>query len=339
MLMKHPHIELDYAFTIRHAELDDIELFYQLVKVLDAEFYGQTTTTKETLLTEWQEPGFDIARDTRLVFAPSGALIGFSILRENKEMPVRPYTWSYVHPDWRRLGVGTALIEWAQARAKENLLILPEDARLVLTTSVYETNYSGKELLETFGFTSNRTSVNFLIEMGNTPQQPTLPDGIRIITYHEFGDLRAVYRVLRDAFRDHRGFIDIDFEVAYTNFEHYIKNDQNLDFSVWFLAMDGDKLVGISLCAPTSWDDPHKGWVDELGVLREYRNRGIAKALLHHTFGEFYRRGFKKVGLNADGSNLTGAVQLYQSVGMRMFRTWHAYEKELRGGVEYSNQG
>lgn len=339
MLMKHPHIELDYAFTIRHAELDDIDIFYQLVKVLDAEFYGQTTTTRETLLTEWQEPGFDIATDSRLVFAPSGALIGFSILHENKELPVRPYTWSYVHPDWRRLGVGTALIEWAQVRAKENLLILPEDARLVLTTSVYDTDHSGKELLDIFGFTTNRTSVNFLIEMDAPPQQPTLPDGIRILTNQEFNNLREVYRVYREAFRDHRGFVETDFDEGFARYEHFIKNDPHLDFNLWFLAMDGDKLVGFSLCTPNSWDDPHKGWVDEFGVLREYRNRGIAKALLYHSFGEFYRRGVHKVGLNADGSNLTGAVNLYQSVGMHIFRTWHAYEKELRAGVEYSNQG
>lgn len=339
MLPKHPHIELDYAFTIRHAELDDIDIFYQLVKTCDNEFYGYTSTTREELLAEWQAPEFDIARDTRLIFAPNGTLIGFSILFQNKEMPVRPYLWSYVHPEWRRLGVGTAIIEWAQARSKENIPLIPEDARMTLTTGVYSDNQSAKDLLETLGFTTSRGSVNMIIELDTPPQKPTFPDNIRIITYPEFNDLREVYRVFREAFRDHRGFIETDFDKAFANYQHYVANDPKVTQDTWYLAMDGDNLIGFSLCAMSAWDDPHKGWVDDFGVLREYRKRGIGKALLQHSFYDLYARGLRKVGLNADASNLTGAVRLYENAGMRVFRRWHAYEKVLRDGKEYSNQG
>jgi mycothiol synthase len=339
MQTKHPHIELDYAFTARPAVMSDIDIFYQLVRVRYNEQFGLDTITKKELLAEWEAPGFELERDSRLIFAPSGALVGFSLLFENKELPVHPQIWSYVHPDWRRLGIGTAILEWAEARAKENLAKIPADARLVLNTRIYGADVSGKELVELNGFTTNRLTVNMFIEFSKQPPQPTLPEGIRIITYNEFNDLREVYRVNHEAFRDHRGFAETDFETGFKQYQHYINNDAHLDFSLWFLAMDGDKLIGFSLCTAHSWDDPDKGWVEDLGVLREYRKRGIAKALLHHSFGEFYKLGFKKVGLNADGSNLTGAVQLYQNVGMRIFRTWHAYEKELRAGKEYTNQG
>ncbi|MDX2075878.1 MAG: GNAT family N-acetyltransferase [bacterium] len=337
--MKHPHIELDYAFSIRPATLEDIDIFYQLVKVRYSEQFGLNTITKEELLAQWQAPGFEIERDTRLIFAPNGTLIGFSVFSENKEMPVRPQIWSYVHPDWRRLGVGTAIIEWAEARAKENLSKIPADARLILSITVYDNDVSAKELVEINGFTTQNGRVNMIIEFDAMPPAPKLPEGIRIITYPEFNNLREVYRVLSDAFRDHRGFVETDFETDFQIYQHFINSDPHIDYDTWFLAMDGDKLVGLSICIPNSWDDPHKGWVDDLGVLREYRGRGIAKALLHHSFGEFYKRGFKKMGLNADASNLTGAVQLYHNVGMRIFRRWHTYEKELRPGKEYTNQG
>lgn len=339
MLPKHPHIELDYAFTIRHAELEDISIFYQLVKVLDAELYGQTTTTQGELLAEWQAPEFDIARDSRLVFAPNGNLIGFSMLHENKDMPVRPDIWSYVHPEWRRLGVGTALLEWAQKRAKENIALIPEDARLTLTTHVYHTDNSAKELLESLGFATHRGRVNMIIEMNEPPQQPTLPDGIRIIHYPQFNNLREVYRVFREAFRDHRGFIDTDFDKAFANYQYDIAHDPRMTQDTWYLAMDGDKLIGFSLCAMSAWDDPHKGWIEDFGVLRDYRKCGIGKALLAYSFCDLYARGLRKVGLNADASNLTGAIRLYENAGMRVFRRWFIYEKVLRDGVEYSNQG
>ena len=80
------------------------------------------------------------------------------------------------------------------------------------------------------------------------------------------------------------------------------------------------------------------GWVGTLGVLRPWRKRGIGLALLHQSFGEFYRRGFRKVGLGVDGENLTGALRLYKKAGMSVHRQFELYEKELRPGLEISVQ-
>jgi GNAT superfamily N-acetyltransferase len=339
MQTKHPHLKLDDTFTARPAVMSDIDNFYELVKVRLHEQFGLCNLTQQELLTQWQTPGFELERDTILISAPSGALVGFGLCSEVKEMPVRPNLWAYIHPDWRRQGVGTAIIEWAESRAKENLSKIPADSRLALTTNVYDADTSAKELVESKGFTTKNGRVNMIIEFDTMPQNPELPEGIQIISYPEFNNLREVYWVLTEAFRDHRGFVETDFETEFEIYQHFINNDPHIDYNAWFLAMDGDKLVGSSICTPHSWDDPDKGWVDELGVLREYRGRGIAKALLHHSFGKFYERGFKKMGLNADASNLTGAIQLYHNAGMRVFRRWHIYEKELRPGKEYTNQG
>jgi ribosomal protein S18 acetylase RimI-like enzyme len=100
--------------------------------------------------------------------------------------------------------------------------------------------------------------------------------------------------------------------------------------------MDGDKHVGLALCA--SWDRENKqyGHVDSLGVLRPYRNQGLGLALLQHTFREYYQRGKKGVFLGVDGENLTGALRLYKKAGMQVQRQFDLYEKELRPGKEIS---
>ena len=74
-------------------------------------------------------------------------------------------------------------------------------------------------------------------------------------------------------------------------------------------------------------------WSD--GVLKHH---GLGLALLHHAFGEFYRRGTYKVGLGVDSQNLTGATRLYERAGMHIARQYIGYEKELRTGVELSTQ-
>ena len=57
--------------------------------------------------------------------------------------------------------------------------------------------------------------------------------------------------------------------------------------------------------------------------------RGLATALLRHSFRDFRGRGATKVGLGVDGENTTGAVRLYESVGMRQVRRSDTYEKTL----------
>ena len=85
--------------------------------------------------------------------------------------------------------------------------------------------------------------------------------------------------------------------------------------------------------ARPEWDgDPAFAWIDDLGVLRPWRRRGIALALLHQVFVELHQRGRYKVGLGVDGESLTGATRLYEKAGMRVFQQIDAYEKELRPG-------
>jgi GNAT superfamily N-acetyltransferase len=78
--------------------------------------------------------------------------------------------------------------------------------------------------------------------------------------------------------------------------------------------------------------------VNWLGVRRPWRRRGLALALLHHTFGECYRRGLQKVALGVDASSLTGATRLYEKAGMHVFRQWNTYQKELRAGKDLTTQ-
>ena len=66
--------------------------------------------------------------------------------------------------------------------------------------------------------------------------------------------------------------------------------------------------------------------------------KGLALAILYHLFGEFYRRGIKRVGLGVDADSLTGATRLYEKAGMHTFRQYNAYEKELRSGRDLTTQ-
>ena len=79
--------------------------------------------------------------------------------------------------------------------------------------------------------------------------------------------------------------------------------------------------------------------MSSLGVKRAWRRRGLALALLHQSFGEYYKRGKTKVDLGVDAESLTGATDLYKKAGMFVLRQFDLFEKELRPGIEVSVTG
>jgi ribosomal protein S18 acetylase RimI-like enzyme len=99
------------------------------------------------------------------------------------------------------------------------------------------------------------------------------------------------------------------------------------DPSLWFLVRTDEHVV-----VAATRNDPERsggGWIGAIGVRSEWRGRGLAKALLLHSFGEFHRRGKRRVGLGVDSENATGATKLYESVGMVVDTEQVVWEKVL----------
>jgi hypothetical protein len=57
---------------------------------------------------------------------------------------------------------------------------------------------------------------------------------------------------------------------------------------------------------------------------------GLGRALLWHSFGEFYPGGTTTTGLGVDSANLTGATRLYQRAGLWVASEFALCEKEMR---------
>jgi len=102
---------------------------------------------------------------------------------------------------------------------------------------------------------------------------------------------------------------------------------ETFDPGLWFLACQENELVGVALNLYNKETDT--GWVDHLSVRRAWRRKGIGKALLLHSFGEFYRRGIRQLKLSVDSKSLTNAPRLYESVGMKTIQQYHIYTKEI----------
>ncbi|NWF64120.1 MAG: GNAT family N-acetyltransferase [Chloroflexi bacterium] len=326
---------LPEGFTARGATLADAEAATEMFNVWMQRMAGQDDLANPTILREdWETPGFNPADDICLVFSPKGQLVGYIEVWTTSKPPVHPWVWGRVHPDFGGLGIGTSLMEWAEERACRVLPDLPADLRFAPRTGSLRVAEESKRLFEDRGFTRIRSSYEMRIEMDEAPPAPLWSEGITLKTgSHE--EIPAIYRAFEESFRDHFGHIEEPFEEGLAKFSHFMKSEGQ-DPSMWFLAMDGDEIAGISLCRPEGYSEKDMGWVNILGVRRPWRKRGLGLALLLHSFGELYRRGVRKAGLGVDAENLTGALRLYEKAGMRVHMVFDTYEKTIRGGREIS---
>jgi mycothiol synthase len=309
------------TYIMRAPTRDDAPEITALMAAFDTAMYGHADVYESgDVLDDWSR--LDVATDAWVVVAPDGRLAAYATVTDYGSG--RIHSDGYVHPDHWRRGLGTAIIRQTEARARELVPNAPEGARIQLMNSVIAEDVAARALLEGEGYTLARSHWRMAIEMEALPPVPAWPNGFTLRTYTPDMDAHSVFDAIEEAFQDHWGHVPRAFE----DWAPRLKRE-DFDPSLWFLALDGDQIAGVALCRRHM----EMGWVDTLAVRRPWRRHGLGRALLLQSFGEFYRRNERKVGLGVDAQSLTGANTLYQSAGMCVTMSIATYTKELRPGT------
>ncbi len=206
-------------------------------------------------------------------------------------------------------GYGSAIVERAETAAagrglaRMHTWVPPEDEAAI-------------SLLRERGYDEVRRFYEMAIELTAAPPEPVVPEGFGLDLFRE-EDARAFHDTLEDAFRDH-------WEWHGTPFDEWWELRRDNDQSLWFVIRAGSE---IAAAVRNDAERNGGGYVGIIGVRRDWRGRGLAKALLLRTFGEFWRRGVTRVSLDVDADSLTGATRLYESVGMHVEGAMAVYER------------
>jgi ribosomal protein S18 acetylase RimI-like enzyme len=328
--------KLPKSYTSRMATVDDIPAIQQMESNISHHYYGVPGLSLERLTNEYSSPGFEINKSILVIEDQNERLVAHIEVWDESDPPVHPYVWMSVDPKCENQGLEPYLLEWAEERANQALQRVDPEIRVSIISHTERTiESSGKAKLKA-GFKKIRHGFRMLIEMEDPPEEPVWPEGVKLRLYDPDQDARTVYEVDVEAFQDHFGFVKEDPEIGFDRFMHHMTGDDSYDPSLWFLAEAEGEVVGLCIGRRYGPEDKDTGWVSSLGVKRAWRRKGIALSLLQHSFGVYYRRGIKKVGLGVDAESLTGATDLYTKAGMTVQRQFDMYEKELRPGKEVS---
>lgn len=123
-------------------------------------------------------------------------------------------------------------------------------------------------------------------------------------------DWRGMHAAFNAAFLDHFDFTPMQFEAFR---EHLLGGTE--DQGQWLIAEREGVVAGFAR-GSNRYASEGCGYVASLGVVREHRGAGVARALLRARFADDVARGFTVTLLHVDASSPTGATRLYESVGM-----------------------
>ena len=323
-------------FEIRPLSLEDVERYVEAQNAISASIGVQERIGREIVLLEWQEPGFDLSDSSIAYFSLDGDLAGYATFWATAEKPVRPgLNWG-VHPAYLDRNLERELLDWADAKARGVIPRCPAEARISLQSGARQGHTFAESALQDAGYSVCRSFYDMEIKLTERPLPPPWPDGIVTRPYCHETDLPLLVDVVRDAFSDHFGFIEESFEKDLEVFRHWLNNDPYFAPELVIFPIDRatGQVVGCLLGLTQDFRDPEAGYIDTVGVRRSYRRRGLAAAMLQHSFAAFWDRGKRLVHLDVDGQSLTNAVALYERVGMTVYQRYNVYEKVLRDGVE-----
>jgi GNAT superfamily N-acetyltransferase len=193
-----------------------------------------------------------------------------------------------------------------------------------LFAKISEKNNTLLQLFAVNGYKSNLSFLIMELVLNEAPPSPRWPAGVTVRPFIKGRDEQVTYRTDEEASKD-KGYHD---PLSYDDWVKRMGIDkESFDPNLWFLAREGNEVIGVALNIFAK--ESNTGWVDHLSVRLVSRQRGIGKALLLHSFGEFYRRGIHQIKLSVDSKSLTNAPRLYESVGMQTVQQYYIYRKVI----------
>lgn len=307
-------VDLPAGCTYRPATPDDAPACCDLVMAVDVEEYGEPDYDVTDVHDDWSRERFDLARDTWLVHDAKNMLIGYGIAWD-KQPHALVQADVFVHPE------APDLYPWLVAavsrRAAEHAATSGATTTHVFSS---EPNKRRAGALTDAGYEIVRVFRRMVVDLATPPPRPEPPDGvtIRAVTAD---DLRTCWAVMNESFARHFDFVAGTYDEWHARLvdtEHYAPG-------YWWLA----DVNGVPSALLIGQRHEQNGWVRVLGTLPAARGRGAGTALLLTAFAAFRADGAPKAGLGVDSANETGAMALYERIGMRAEQRYDCYERRF----------
>jgi mycothiol synthase len=291
-------MDLPDGLTARPLAMADARAVFEVMAAQEQHDIGTVEIEEADIVGDWQRPSFDVAASTIGVF-DGDRLVAYGEVGGDQRSDAA------VHPAYRGRGLGTAIAGWIRETARDR-------GEKAVGMPVPQGS-PGDRLLESLGYHVRWVSWVLELPPGRRIDPQPLPEGYTVRTAESDEERRAVYQVVEDAFLEWS-------ERERSSYEDFqARTVRRPGFEPWQLrtVVDPD---GVTVGACLTQMARDFGYVAQLAVRRDQRGLGLARALLVDAFANAREHGASRFELSTDSR--TGALGLYQKVGMEVTHTW-----------------
>ena len=250
------------------------------------------------------------------------------VAEENDGPYVYPFV-GFLMPAWRRRGIGGAVLRWLEQRLRTVAAGHPPERPKFFQAFANEAEVGLAAMLEKNGYRPARYFHDMVRPtLDDIPDFP-LPPGIEVRPVQP-SHYRPIWDAGVDAFRDHWNATSPG-EADYEAWLH----DSVFQPHLWIVAWDvaANRVAG----QVRTYIDQHenekfgrrRGQTEFISVIRPWRRRGLARALIARSLQVQKDQGMTESALGVDSENLCGATRVYEDCGFRVVRRNMIYRKPL----------
>jgi mycothiol synthase len=222
--------------------------------------------------------------------------------------PDRRHFRIVVHPEFRRRGVGSALLRLVESQD-------PGDPPAVFQCRIPGTWTDAASFFGKRGFRAVQTDVE-MERGGPPPPEPPLPSGVAIREAAPGPDDADLLRLHDEGFAEDFGFVPATPE--------FLAAERAMAGAWYGVAIAEGRVAGY---CKTHHEGESTGWLHALVVAAPFRGRGIGRALLLRALARLHAEGRRKTGLVTEDRN-AAALALYRSAGFTVAEEEVAWWRE-----------
>jgi mycothiol synthase len=296
----------------------DLRDLYDFLVVCDTAVVGHADITEEEVAADLRNPAVESYgwRDE------SGRLVGHGYaerVADSDKVVIDAYVLPS-HPDQE---LGLEVLRFIEERGRAAVAAGGKPS-VYFDMGTYRQDEKTQSWLRASGYESETSFERMRIDFDGPVDQPATPGVVVRRSDLSEDDLHAAYRVDEASFGEHYGHVAVDFE-------HWLKRltEQGDDYAQVWLAEIDDEPVGLLVGTKRFEHEHDAGYVSTLATVPAARGRGAGKALLRAYFAAEQQAGRAAVLLHVDVANVTGALAIYESVGMRPVESILAWAKRV----------
>jgi len=297
------------------------------VEVLNAaykEYEDWRAITVEEMLADEESPNFDFGG--RFIAELDGKPIGIVHARLDK---FREEKKGFINnlgviPEFRGHGVEKRLAETAIDELRKRGM------KVVQTWAHYKRK-DRIQLWERMGFELVRKSSMMEMELAVIPSNIGENKQVAItpLRKNTEEDIKMLNWLDNECFKEHFNHRPVRIEET----RHFLLKDPYFKEQDFFFTVLNEKKVGyIGVGIDEKYNiekNVKSGVILDIGVLKQYRRKGIGTKLMLHGLETLKKKGMTKAVLGVDDFNPTKAIKLYEKVGFNVMKKDLTYENRL----------